>query len=301
MYQYIFDQDTTSKVKDSTSNSKTIFEKFGEVDNKYNNLTSRGQDLTLEKMKYTKPSEQDVETDAKNSLESYKNSSINSINQNFEEKNKNIDESIEEAKQSSQKEKNDIVLAYNSAKSEAKDDAIKRGLARSSIIVNTLASYDKEMLNSLNAEANNLNQALTKYQNEKNLLEEQKQSALSAFDIEYAVKLQDKINQINDSIYEKEKEVIEYNNKIAETEAKWKQNQEDAVYDKTVEIADLMAKHGISVFDVLKQNEKYELAKTHLSSMNKEDALLEFTNNSNYISHLGKSLYNKLLNELKSN
>ena len=105
-------------------------------------------------------------------------------------------EAIEKAKESSKKDKQEIISAYTSAKNEAKDDAIKRGLARSSIIVNTLASYDKGMLENLESEAKELESAISGYESERNLLEEQKNSALASFDIEYAVKLQDKILQV---------------------------------------------------------------------------------------------------------
>ena len=300
MYQYTFDNNTTNSVADSTKKSKTIFEEFGEVDNKYNSLTNSSQNLNLEKMEYVRPTSKDVQEKAENSLEAYKNTSINYINQNFDEKNKNIDKSIEKAKQSGEKEKNEIVSAFSVAKQKAKDDAVKRGLARSSIIVNTLANYDQNMLGSLNSQMQELNQTISNFENEKSLLEEQKQSALSSFNIEYAVKLQDKINEINNNILEKEQEVIEYNNKIEETKAKWEKSQADSIYDKTMDIAKLMAEHGISVFEVLKQNEKYELAKKHLSQMDKDVAIAELTNNSNYKSHIGQVLYNKLLQELQS-
>ena len=300
MYQYTFDDTTTEKLNQQTKNSKTILEQFADVDNKYNSFTTTNQNLDLEKMDYAKPTKEQVEKDAKLSLENYKNTTLNSINDNFNTKSNSIDNAVKNAKEESEKDKNQIVASYNALKQDAKDDAIKRGLARSSIIVNTLASYDQQMLKGLQSEANELNNTITKYQNERAILEEQKNSALSAFDIEYAVKLQDKINEINTDIQKKEQEIIEYNNKIAEKLASWQKEQDDAIFDKTMDIADLVAKHGIGAFDVLKQNEKYEIAKAHFAQMEKSDAIGELKYNSAYKSQLGSALYNKLLNELES-
>lgn len=299
MYQYTFDDTTTNKVNQSTKKSKTVLEQFADVDNKYNSFTTNSVGLELEKMEYSKPTKEEIESEAKNSLQDYKNKTINSINSQYNEKNNQLSNSIEKAKEDSNKDKNEIVSSYKALKQDAKDDAIKRGLARSSIIVNTLASYDKGMLDSLQNEANELQKTITNIENEKSLLEGQKYSALEAFDIEYAVRLQDKINELNTSIEEKEKEVIEYNNKISEKLAEWEKEQADSKFDKTMDIADLIAEHGLSAFDILKQNEKYEIAKAHFNQMEKSEAIGELKYNSAFKSQLGTALFNKLLNELE--
>ena len=171
MYQYIFDETTTNKANESTKKSKDIFEQFYEVDNKYNTLTNKTGELVLEKIDYTKPTQEEIEKNAKNSLENYKNASISNINSNFDEKSSNIDESIEEAKKKAESEKQGIVSAYSSAKESAKDDAIKRGLARSSIIVNTLSGYDTAMINTLNEKAKELSQKIDSFNAQKSALE----------------------------------------------------------------------------------------------------------------------------------
>lgn len=299
MYQYIFDDETTKKINDSTTKAKSVFEQFNDIDNRYSNLANTDNKLELEKVEYTKPTQSQVQKRAQESLESYKNSSINSINENFDKKNQNINEDIESAKKNNLNEINSIKQNYENVKQNAKDDAIKRGLARSSIIVNTLSNLDQNMIDSLTNKANELNSALTSFENEKNLLEVQKQNALTNFDIEYAVKLQDKITEINSEIEQKQQEVLEYNNKIAEKEAQWEKDNSEKAYDKTVEMAKLMAEHGITVFEILKQNEKYGIAKNHFQTLSKEDAINELKNNSDYLKHLGSSFYNKLLTELE--
>ena len=98
----------------------------------------------------------------------------------------------------------------------------------------------------------------------------------------------------------REEEVIKYNNDIAEIKAKWERQQENDNYDKTTDLAELMGKYGVAVFDELKQNEKYALLQNHFKDMSKEEALNELQNNSTYISNIGKYNYNKLLQELNN-
>lgn len=300
MYQYTFDEDTTKKIKDLAENSGNIFEQFGKVDNKYNTLTSSDTSLELTEMEYNKPSSEEVKTKAENSLNEYKSSNINSINEEFNTKASQIDENVKKAKENSEIEKQELTSAYETAKQNASNDAIKRGLARSSIIVNTLANYDNSLINKLANEANELNAKIESYQSEKNLLEQQKQSALNSFDIAYAVKLQEKIDSINEDIKAEEEAVIKYNNEISQIKAEWEKDQADDNFDKTTELAKIMGEYGISVFDVLKQNEKYALAQKYFKTLNKEEALSELTNNTAYVVNLGKLNYNKLLEEIKA-
>ena len=300
MYQFTFDEDTTNKIKDKTNKSKTIFEQFSDVDNKYNTLNSTDNSLTLEKIDYVKPSDEEIKNKAENSLSNYKNTNLASISENFEEKNNMLDKSIEKTQKEGEAKKNEIYTAYQNAKENAKEDAIKRGLARSSIIVNTLSSYDDNMFNELSEKSNEMATKISEYEAEKLNLEEQKQNALSSFDIEYAVKLQQKIDDINSEISEKQQEITKYNNEIAEAQAKWAKEQEDSNFDKTAELATLMGKYGTAVFDTLKQNEKYSIAKNYFNSMEKQEAIAELTNNPAYLSNIGRYNYNKLLEELNT-
>ncbi len=300
MYQYTFDEDTTKEIEEKNKKSKTIMQQFEDVDNKYNTLTSSDSNLDLERLEHSKPSDDEIKNKAESSLFDYKNSKISSINDNFNTKTENIDESIEKIKKSEEKDKAEIYQTYQGLKQDAKDDAVKRGLARSSIIVNTLSNYDNGMVNTLLEKSNEVSSKIASYENERNLLEEQKQNALSSFDIEYAVKLQEKIDEINSDILAREEEITKYNNEISELEAKWKKEQEDDNFDKTTELAKLMGEYGTAVFDVLKQNEKYAIAREYLNSMAKDEALIEFKSNSAYYTNLGKYNYNKLLDELNA-
>ena len=296
MYKYTFDEETTKKLISDTEKSSTVFDKFKEIDSRYDSLSNYDDGSSLKEMTYEKPSSEEVKSQAETSLSAYKDNSIKSINEQFDTKNKNIDESIEEVKANKKSAEKEIAETYSAVKENAENDAIKRGLARSSIIVNKLAEYDSNMINNLNALQTETNNKIESLNAEKGLLEEQKQSALNSFDIEYAVKLQDKINSINSNIAEQEEKVIKYNNEIAQARAKLKDNY----FDNTMTLSKFIAENGPNVIEYLKQQDKLKIVKKHFERMSTQEAINELENNSNYFKELGKTNYNELLEELKS-
>ena len=300
MYQYFFDKDTTQKIEDSTNSSKNLFEKFGDVDNKYNTLTKSDVNLNLQKMEYSEPSQEDITNRAKNKLEDYKNSTINSIEENYVSKLNQINNSQKQIGEDAKKNMTAIEQKYDNVKEDAKNDAIKRGLARSSIVVNTLNKIDMQKMNSLTELQQQTTQKIEELNATKNSLENQKQNALNSFDIAYAVKLQDEINSINDEIEKNKQTVIKYNNEVENLNAKWEKERQEEEYKKITELAKLASQYGVSVFDVLKQNEKYAIAREYFANMSKEDAIAELGNNANYKTALGKTNYNKLLEEINN-
>lgn len=299
MYQYIIDDKTSEDIKKLTESTKSILEQFSDVDKKYSTNTDKIE-LNLQKLKYETPTAEQIKADAENSLKSYKNESIKGINEDYLKKSQNIDKSIEEVKTTAEERKNNIIDTYENIKENAANDAIKRGLARSSIIVNKLDNYNNGMLNELSILASKSNDQLSLLNTQKSTLELEKEGALNAFDIEYAVKIQDKIKAINDQIAKNEEAVIKYNNEIAQLEAKWQKEQEEERLKNAMSEAEYFSKYGTYVIDSIKNKEKYEIAKNYFSNLDKTSALIELTNNSIYKENLGESYYKKLLQELNS-
>lgn len=300
MYQYLFDDNTTQKVNDSTNNSKSMLELFQDVDKKYTFGNQSDAKLNLQKLEYVAPTKEEVKIAAENSLNSYKQNGINNINSTYETKNSQIDKSIQQVKDDTEKQKVTIANNYAQVKQDAKNDAIKRGLARSSIIVNTLENYDNKMLNNLAILSSEANDKITSLNIQKNSAELEKENALRAFDIEYAIKLQDKIDSINADISKTQESVIRYNNEIAELEAKWNKEVEKENNDRAIDMAEFVGKSGSFVIETLKRNEKYQLARDYFKTMDKQSALNELTNNSAYKENLGDVIYEKLLKELQN-
>lgn len=187
-----------------------------------------------------------------------------------------------------------------------KNDAIKRGLARSSIIVNKLAKFDSSMLEQFSQIEKDYLETTNKLTSQKSLLEVQKQNALDSFDITYAVKLSEKINSISEQLQEQERKVVEYNNKMEQLEKEYEakmleQYAQDLAKAKkdNIDYLEYINKYGDGSLNTLKAKEKYDLAYKYLMSMSKNDALGELVSNSIYKDQL-LSNYSALLSKMQA-
>ena len=288
MYTYKFTDEQSDKIKKQSN----LFDEFKNIDKKYSFDNS---DITLDRMEYQAPTKEEVEQSAIASLGSYLDSGKKDIENEYESKVSDINKLQSTNKDNLISQKNDLKETYQELKQNASEDSIKRGLARSSIIVNVLEAFDNKMLE----DYANLDKAYTqKFQEleeEKSLLESQKQNALNSFDISYATKLNEKIEEINKEIEEKEKEVLEYNNQIAEKEAEFKLDQQD----RNQELLEYIGKYGSTALNRVKENEKYNLALSYFMSLDKDEALAELLNNDQYKIELG-NFYSTLEKTLRN-
>ena len=288
MYTYKFTDEQSEKINKQAN----LFDEFKNIDKKYSFDNS---DLTLDRMEYTAPTKEEVEESAKSSLQSYLDQGKNDILEEYSTKVDSINNLQSTNKQNLDTQKESLKNKYSELKQDASMDATSRGLARSSIVVNILDAFDQGMLEEYSKLDQEYNQKFQELEEEKSLLESQKQNALNSFDISYATKLNEKIEEINKEIEEKEKEVLEYNNKIAETEAEYKLNQQK----QNQELVDFIGKYGSTALNRVKEGEKYNLALSYFYTLDKDEALAELTNNEQYKIELG-NYYATLLQALKN-
>lgn len=283
MYIYKFTDEESKKIADRAN----LFEKFKEVDDKYKVDQTP---LTLEKMEYSAPSADEVEKSAKSSLEGYLTSGKDKIENDYVSKIENLSLQQESKKNANENQKLELENSYSKLKTNASNDMIRRGLARSSIAINILDAFDKDMIEKYNQLDKEYSDSFQKLESEKDLLEKQKNSALSAFDITYASKLNDKIEEINKEIEKKQTEVLKYNNDIAEKEEKYRKQLED----RNKSMLNLLAKYGTQGMANIKQDEKYALALDFFNNLPKDQAMHELMSNKTYKEQLGDKYFKKL-------
>lgn len=282
MYQYKFSDEDTQKITDKTIDIQKLYDNLDKIDKKYNlrdEVEATTDTLGLQKKEFTKPTDEQIETQAKNSLSEYKQTSLNKIQNDYDSNAKAIEQDLKDLSNTKKNQQDTLQVAYNNAKTDAENDAIKRGLARSSIIVNTLAQYDNSMLAEFANIEKTYSENVTKLNNQKSQLEVQKQNALDSFDIAYAVKLSDKIDQINNELSEKANEVLEYNNKIAQLEKEYlQQQQEDAntqnnkIADDNLKLLEFYNKYGKDYTKLLKEDEKLKVVEDFIENLTWQEA-----------------------------
>ena len=311
MYTYNFSDETTENIQEKTSKIDDLQEKFNQIDAKYDFSSQVNEEdyqtsLDLQRKTFEGLSDDQIKKQAEDSLFDYQSQKKESIENDYMTNKQALEQSLSSLEQDTKEAKDELNEAFTQAKENASNDAVKRGLARSSIIVNKLAKYDQAMLQEFSNIEKSYLETSSKLTAEKNLLEVQRQNALDSFDITYAIKLSEKFNGISEQLSAKENEVLEYNNKMEQLEKEYQAEQleklekaKQAAAKANIDYAEFMADGGSATVNSFITKEKYDMAKEYLNSLPKAQALWELQNNSMFLNQL-KSGYNVLLTEMQS-
>ena len=115
MYSYTFSKDDTDKVTQKTQDYSNMLDDFKKIDDKYNLTTDS---VTFEKQTFTKPSDEEIQKQAQNSLENYKNTSLENIDKEYKEKSAYLQSQIEDAQSSANKQKEETKDLYSQQKED---------------------------------------------------------------------------------------------------------------------------------------------------------------------------------------
>lgn len=312
MYQYKITSDLNEKAKsvlNTKKNSSDILNKLKEVNNIFsvNETENLPNSPTFERLKDIEIDNEKIKQDAEEELNNYKNNSISNIENEFTNKENELKSNIENLKETASNTKNEISNSFADLKEKASNDALRRGLARSSIVINTLDAFNNKEIETYNKIDKELSNNINAINFELNALSSSYEDALNNFDIDYASKLKEKIDSTTEKLKKQQEEVIKYNNEIAEKEAEFNtklfelgEEVKDKNFEKNQDVIELYGKYGTMVVEKYKSNRMYDIALNYFSGINKDDALNELSNNSEFKILLGDANYQKLINTLKS-
>lgn len=278
------------------SSYENLLDKINEITNKYDVEPEKGQeintDLNLTKKEYVTKTDEEIKAEAENSLRDYKNAELESINTKIDNSLSELDGKEESLKSTADEQKAQLQSYYDNAKSEAENDALKRGLQRSSIVINNLNAFDNEKIaklmeidSELTSEINSLNEQIASLNSER-------EQAIKDFDIEYAIKVNEKIAELEQEIQDKNDEITEYNNKMAQIEAEYKQSSIESNNKINSDYLDNLIDYAENKGTILSMRDSAyaQVIDEYLNGLSKEDALSELQNNS-YIKELLGSNY----------
>ena len=307
MNNYSIDDETSKKVRDvySTNQNKDglndVINSIGKIKDSFNDVEIPEYEApNFERMESVSKSDEDIKNEATNSLAEYKNSSLNSIDEEIENKRSELEDNKQTLADTKESSVSQVKSNYASAKKEASDDALKRGLARSSIAVSVLDAFSKDEIDTLNSIEKEYLTSLNELNFELNALDAQKKKALADFDIAYAVKLNDKISTLTNEYNEKQQEVIEYNNKIAEKEKDYLDKYNSLVadiqsgnYSNATKKAELYNKYGSKFISTYTKNQIYSVLDDYFANKSSEK-IAEILNSEDMKNALGSD-YNDVL------
>lgn len=131
------------------------------------------------------------------------NENINELNEKAAEKNKNYEE-----------EKAQIENRYDSAKQSASDEALKRGMGRSSMIVNLLKEYDADKTDKLVQKDSEAKSVLEKINGEIADLNARLEESLKNTDMRTAFELNERLTELKSERDKANEQALKYNNEL---------------------------------------------------------------------------------------
>lgn len=258
---------------------------------------------SYERMQYDAPTDDEIRSGAENSLAEYRSNSLGSIESEM---------SALAEKYASDKRRNDesysatlrsIADAYDAAVESAGDDALRRGLARSSIAANTTAALRGEQAKK-NAEAGAAYSEASREIDEKLAgLEDEKRKALDSFNVSYTAKLNEQIEKLRAERDRLQEEALKYNNSLTEKENKERLDRAKAESDLYGEaLSHAKAERDLTENLTAAQREQryrdvYALLRDKLASMTAVDAQNEVRTNPIFRDFLSEAYYYKLYDE----
>lgn len=246
-----------------------------------------------DRLEYDAPTDEELAAQAESALSDYKNTGLGNIESETDAAKKAKEEEKRAAAAAAEKRAEAVGAGYDGAAVAFENDALKRGLARSSIAANKSAGLAAGKAEALAQAAADAEEAARGIESEIAALEAGRTKALDSFNIAYAAKLTEKIAALAEARDKKAAEVLKYNNSLLELERK--------AANERAELENKLNKDApkVDTSEALgtRNNAKYNAIRSYLSGLSKSDAAAALTNDANFRNALTDYYYYKLVNE----
>ncbi len=203
---------------------KTLKKELDEIEQAYNNspyMTINGKKIAILKPMEDNPlSDEEIAATAENFYAEDKKNKSDKLNDSYADKVRLKEESKAALDKSVEKSAAEIAAKTAEAKSATENDALKRGIARSSIVMEELNGLDKQSIDALGKLYETAAESEAKINSEIDSLKTELSDALNALDGETAVKINEKIKALTAERDKKSAEVLKYNNSLKSETAK---------------------------------------------------------------------------------
>ncbi|MCH5164796.1 MAG: hypothetical protein J1G01_00140 [Clostridiales bacterium] len=253
----------------------------------------------LDELSYTAPSDEYLEAQAEKSLQGYKSSGEKSIRENSENEAKARARQREAYLKGRDGDIAALGDSYRAAALAIDNDAMKRGLARSSIAAAGKSELESEYLKRNADIVDTYGKKIAELDSEIAAADSKLRAALDDFNLTYATKLNEKIESLKSERDKKVEEVTKYNNEVRAKQAALDQSRlktESDLYSAA--LSQEQKENSLDGISPEKRDEiyrsVYDKMDEYLSSMTPQQAKLEIRNHTMYRKHLSNYYYYKL-------
>lgn len=275
--------DTNKEDKEAKNRSaEEVVAELKDIERKYasNDYVDAPDSLGLDKVEVPNKTDDQLKEAAEQSLKEKYDKKKQSTDQGFRKQIESLLETQEKNKEDNLKQQEQINKNYDDSIKATESQALRRGLARSSIVISQLSALEGGRANDLSQSLKDLEDKLTSAENQIASLEKEQQEALDSLDIEYAMELDEQIEKAREEYQKSVKEAIEFNNNVDKLEAEYKMKLDKQKQDKQETLTELQAKYGSSYTYKKIKDEQFDYLKDYLQSLDKDYALeLLLTNN----------------------
>ena len=280
-----------------------LAEELKKVDSQYTLSGTNGynlpQSVGYTPLDYKPLTDDEIKRYAADTLAEYRLMSLNQINDGAARTAADLAASKTGLETAASKKRQEIDAYYDAAKQAGSNDALRRGLARSSVIVNKLNALENNKAQAKTDVAASLFDSIHQIDNKLNELETARLNALDGFDIVYAAKLGAEIQKLGAERQARLDDVIKYNNTLKSGEAQYGLDyaKTDSALNKDLynQNADIVKNDLLNEMRKMIQKEKYSIVLEYLNGMSKSDAQNNLkSNEAFYKEQLGADYYNNL-------
>ena len=249
-----------------------LMQKLNDIEKKYQSGKQYDDlypdSLGLEKLEYTPKSDEELTAETASELDREYEDKLNSLRAEYEEKRKTAEAQQQSVRSDSEAQLRNLQQEYGSAKKSLEDNALNRGLARSSVVIGQLGALERDRADAATALVSDRDAQLRDIGNVIVSLEAAYDEARAQQKEDYARDLAAAVNALKQEQQERLEEVKKYNNQIAEKETEYQVDRAEAIAKQVKE--DLKDPDGLNA---RKEFEKAQAIRDYLDSMPKEAAL----------------------------
>lgn len=279
-----------------------LFNVFEDIDKKFENITDKDyfpldafsnaipDEIEVEKYDVPEIDEEKLRAEITESETSKNEIEKNNLQNQTEKKTEKIYDTIESMKTASEKEKQEIQEIYDNYKVNVENDAIKRGLARSSVAILSMDNLESSRAKELSRVAENLTTSIVNAEKEISSLQKDLEISLDNLDLELAENINKELKKRIDELEEERKEAIKFNNSVEEMQADYKRKIADSKNTQSAIEAKLLEEYkGAAETD--KREQKLDVAMKYFNTMDKTSALKIIINSPELARVLGEDYY----------
>lgn len=267
------------------------------------------EDLGLEKVDYTPETDEEIAKRAEAGVNYEKSEERKTLEDAFAATQKELEERSEEAKKTLGDSFAELDELYSALRKQTENDALDRGLGRSSIKTSALDNLDSEHTAAKDAGVADYEAEMADIGAKISALRDEQDAAYEQLDLKYAAELEERIAALKEERDETAKKYAEYNNKVAEKEQEYAVQREEDIADflaerekerleREEEQREQEAKYGYTGEKQRNYAQRYELAYEFYSSLSPDIAADALAASPNMRYFLG-NYYDKLMTALK--